>query len=70
MPNCSKDSSQNALKSYVPGSPQRGKTIHLFAHKIVNEDEHYSMRIEGDLDLDKVLETVWISESEKNEIKQ
>jgi hypothetical protein len=37
--------------------------------QIVNEDEHYAMRAQEDLTLDQILDTVWISEGERKEIK-
>lgn len=37
--------------------------------QIVKEDEHYAMKITGELTLDQVLSTVWISESQRKEIQ-
>ncbi|CAA7260029.1 unnamed protein product [Cyclocybe aegerita] len=38
--------------------------------KIVTEDEHYPMRLENDMNLEDILNAVWINESEKAEIRE
>jgi len=36
----------------------------------VHEDEHTAMRVESENSLEEVLDAVWLSENERNELKQ